>query len=87
MDLNDEIARVAYENYEKNGYINGRDLTNWLEAERIVLARHAFQDKKEREEIKPSIKVRAAKKSASKLKKETPKKENKASKRTIRKEK
>lgn len=36
MKLQNEIARVAYEIYEKSGKINGRDIENWLEAERLV---------------------------------------------------
>jgi hypothetical protein len=37
-DLKEEIARVAYEIYERTG-ICGRDEENWLEAERIVMER------------------------------------------------
>lgn len=43
MNLRDEIARIAYELYVSSGYIQGREFENWLEAERIVLARHAGQ--------------------------------------------
>jgi len=43
MDMNDEIARVAYEIYEKSGRMNGRDIDNWLEAERIVVAQNSKQ--------------------------------------------
>lgn len=46
MDLYEEIAKVAYEIYEKGGYIEGHDLDNWLEAERIVKARLAEEKKK-----------------------------------------
>ncbi len=46
MNLFDEIAKVAYELYEKSGFIDGRDLDNWLEAERIVMARLAEEKKK-----------------------------------------
>ena len=35
----DKIARVAYELYEKSGYVNGRDVEHWLEAERIVMGK------------------------------------------------
>ena len=35
-NLHDEIAKVAYELYEKSGKINGNDLFHWLEAERLV---------------------------------------------------
>lgn len=39
MNLYDEIAKVAYELYEKSGRIAGRDMENWLEAEKTVKAR------------------------------------------------
>jgi hypothetical protein len=45
MNLHEEISKVAYELYEKSGRIEGRDLDNWLEAERIVLQRLAEQAK------------------------------------------
>lgn len=63
MDLYEEIARVAYELYEKSGYVEGRDLDNWLEAERIVRARLAEEEKKKTE-----------KKSATKARKTTKRK-------------
>jgi hypothetical protein len=40
--LEEEIRMVAYELYVKSGCIPGRDLDNWLEAERIVLAKHGL---------------------------------------------
>jgi hypothetical protein len=49
MNLHEEIARVAYELYKKSGCIEGRDAVNWLDAERIVLTRHASQDIEEPE--------------------------------------
>ncbi len=63
MELYEEIAKVAYEIYEKSGYIEGRDLDNWLEAERIVKARLAEEEKK-----------RSEKKSITKTRKTTKKK-------------
>lgn len=36
----DEIAIIAYELFEKRGYIVGRDLEDWCEAERIVAAKY-----------------------------------------------
>lgn len=45
MDLHEEIRKVAYELYEKNGRRGGRELENWLEAEKIVMARHAHKEK------------------------------------------
>ena len=44
MKWYDEIARLARELYEKSGRIEGRDLDNWLEAERIVLERYNKQE-------------------------------------------
>ncbi|MCE5312790.1 MAG: DUF2934 domain-containing protein [Nitrospiraceae bacterium] len=38
MDMRKEIARKAYEIYERNGRSEGRDMDNWLEAERIVMS-------------------------------------------------
>ena len=39
MKLHDEICRIAHELYEKSGCIQGRDLENWIEAEKIVKGR------------------------------------------------
>ncbi|MDD5428282.1 MAG: DUF2934 domain-containing protein [Candidatus Omnitrophica bacterium] len=33
----ESIRKKAYEIYEKNGRVPGRDLNNWLEAETIIL--------------------------------------------------
>jgi len=50
MNLHDEIAMVAHEIYQRSGCIPCRELENWLEAEMIVLARHASQDIEEPDE-------------------------------------
>lgn len=50
MNLHEEIATVAYELFESRGCIPVRDLDDWLDAERIVLARHAGQEIEEPEE-------------------------------------
>lgn len=34
----DDIARLAYTIFEKNGKVPGRDMENWLEAERQLHA-------------------------------------------------
>jgi len=49
MKWYDEIARIARELYEKGGRIEGRDLDNWLEAERIVMERYKEQERLEAE--------------------------------------
>ena len=50
MNLHDEVATVAYELFKSRGCIPVRDLDDWLDAERIVLARHAGQEIEEPEE-------------------------------------
>jgi hypothetical protein len=50
MDLHDEIAAVAYELFKSRNGIPVRDLDDWLDAERIVLAGHAGQVIEEPEE-------------------------------------
>jgi hypothetical protein len=37
----DEVAREAYDLYEKRGRIHGYDLEDWLKAEMIVKKRYA----------------------------------------------
>jgi hypothetical protein len=39
-ELEEEIRLLAYELYEKSGKIPGREMENWLEAERMVMERH-----------------------------------------------
>jgi hypothetical protein len=46
MDLRDEIEKVAYELFEKDGRQHGKDKEHWLEAERIVRERHGAEQKK-----------------------------------------
>ena len=50
MNLHDEIAAVAYELFKSRNGIPVRDLDDWLDAERLVLARHAGQEIEEPEE-------------------------------------
>ena len=64
MEVNDEIAKVAQELYEKSGRIEGRDFDNWLEAEKIVNARYGVKEKSVSEK-----KVSTAKKAVAKAKK------------------
>jgi hypothetical protein len=69
MDLYNEIAKVAYELYEKSGYIQGCDRAHWIEAEKIVMVRLAEGEKKKEEK-----KIKSEKKPATKTKKTTKKK-------------
>jgi hypothetical protein len=51
MNLHEEISKVAYELYEKGGRLGGRDLDNWLEAEKIVRTQYALANKNGNEGI------------------------------------
>jgi hypothetical protein len=46
MDKN-EIAKLAYELYVNSGCKEGRDLDNWIEAEKILAAQENVQQKRE----------------------------------------
>jgi len=54
-DLYSEIRKVAYELHEKRGWKQGHDLEDWLEAEKIVLAR--YERSPEKKQVKKSAKV------------------------------
>lgn len=45
MDIHEKIKKVAYELYEKSGRIGGREIENWLAAEKMVMARHAQNER------------------------------------------
>ncbi|HXX79916.1 MAG TPA: DUF2934 domain-containing protein [Thermodesulfovibrionales bacterium] len=51
--LCEEIARMAFELYEKRGKADGFHLDDWLEAERIVMARHEEKEVLEQGSVKP----------------------------------
>ena len=44
MNMHEEIEKAAYYLYEKSGRAGGRDLENWLEAEKAVSAIHAKKE-------------------------------------------
>ena len=56
-----EIARVAYEIYEKRGRGEGCHFDDWLEAEKIVLARHTTGAEKPARTVKKKAAVRTPK--------------------------
>ena len=70
MKWYDEIAKIARELYEKSGRKEGRDLDNWLEAERIVMARYREQEMPKAESSSSPKKKKASttKKASTKLK-------------------
>ena len=64
MSLHEEIAKVAYELFERDGREHGKDSEHWLEAEKIVRTRHAARHPslKERPKTPTASKVVGAKK-------------------------
>ena len=75
----DEVAQVAYELFEKRGRIHGYSHADWLEAERIVLERHAKEIDEEADSIRAAKKVKAAEKTEAKPAKAVKKTPEKAS--------
>jgi len=60
MTRQEEIARAAYELYEKSGCAAGRDEENWLTAEKKILA--ASKPVRKRNAVKRALPARAPKK-------------------------
>ncbi len=72
MDICDEIAKVAYEIFEREGMIHGRHLEHWCEAEIIVMKKYELETAQ-----KNAVRSKTKKSS---VKKPTEKKEKAASK-------
>jgi len=53
MNLQEEIAKVAHELFERDGRRDGLALEHWLEAEKIVQARQSKKGKAVTEAVKP----------------------------------
>ncbi|MCX8110912.1 MAG: DUF2934 domain-containing protein [Syntrophorhabdaceae bacterium] len=76
MDIYDEIARLAYELFEREGRVHGRHLEHWFEAERIVISRYQTQEAmtekiQDKEQKEPKNKKQVAKKAKEGLVKPT----------------
>lgn len=56
--IHDEIARVAYELYEKGGRVYGNELKDWLEAEKIVMEKHERHARETEQEVDVIKKVK-----------------------------
>ena len=52
----DEVAKVAYDLYEKRGRIHGQDMEDWFKAEMIVKKRYEKRIEREAEVVKPADK-------------------------------
>lgn len=80
--LIEEIEKLAYELYEKSGYIEGCEIENWLEAERIVMERYAVVEIAETGTVKKKRQARRTTSGKSKPKKENIKISTRAKKKT-----
>jgi len=45
VTLHQEIVKVAHDLFERSGRVEGHDLDNWFEAERVVMTQHREQEK------------------------------------------
>jgi hypothetical protein len=69
----DEIARIAYDLFERRGRIHGYAHADWLEAERIVLERHTKEIEREADIIRTEKGKKAAAQTETKTVKTTKK--------------
>jgi hypothetical protein len=80
MSLDEEITKVAYELFERDGGVHGKDREHWLEAEKIVRMRHVAQQPSQKEKPKATASKAAGAKKVSASKKTSPKPATKAQK-------
>jgi len=59
-NIHDEIAKVAYELFEKSGKMYGYELENWLAAEKIVMERQASEIEQNANFIGPTKEKKAS---------------------------
>lgn len=67
-DLNEEIAKVAYDLYKKRGMGDGYDFDDWLKAERIVLGEYKKLKRNEIDLMSAVAKKKAAVRTSKKQK-------------------
>ncbi len=51
MERRNQIKELAYKIYETSGRSEGRELDNWLEAERLIMIQESHDEARENEEI------------------------------------
>ena len=56
----EEVAKVAYELYEKRGRVHGQDMEDWFNAEMIVKKRYEKGTGQAAEVVKPDDKRQSA---------------------------
>lgn len=79
MDLCEEIAKVAYEIFEREGRVHGRHLEHWCEAEITVTKKYELEGQKLQEASVPAKPKKSSVKGTTEKKaKATPKKSEKS---------
>ena len=71
---NNDIAKVAYELYEKRGKTHGYNFNDWIEAEKIVMERHVKEIENKAEKISTAKGKKTTKKATKKVVKKATKK-------------
>lgn len=65
-NLYEKTVKVAQELYERSGRVAGKDLDNWLEAEKIVMSQYSGKEKIETEKYAAKKETIATKRRATK---------------------
>ena len=63
----DEVAKVAYDLFEKRGKVHGHDMADWLKAEMIVRKRYSNKIEHESQIAKTNNKARPINRSKTKI--------------------
>ena len=61
-NIQEEIAKVAYDLFENGGRMYGCELENWLAAEKIVMEKHAGKIEQDGNLVSPTKKKKASSK-------------------------
>jgi hypothetical protein len=51
MERRNQIEELAYNIYENTGRAEGRDLDNWLEAERLIMIKTSYDEAIDKETV------------------------------------
>ena len=68
-DVNEEIAKVAYELYKQRGMGDGYDFEDWVKAERIIMSEHEKLQREETDMVNAAVNAKIASRTPRKRKK------------------
>jgi hypothetical protein len=72
MDRRREIEKLAYEFFQRDGCMHGREFEHWIEAERIVCSRHAALSSEKPAKAKKPVAAKAVSVKVTEKKSKTP---------------